>query len=218
MTPWPVSVARTAAWVPETFRLTREALRQLGVGVLDGRHGEGLLLARRAGEAERRRVLRIVRALRRRVVGEARRHRQPAGDGLVQRHRERHRVAFAGVRVVHRQRRRAVHDRAGPGNDRDRAPFPGVGPGDFELPDVEAHLEGLVLFQDGILRRSDPEGVRSLLGAERDRVGVRGVVGRAGGPVREDRLHGDAAGMQKAAERRRELQGITPPRPLHRTP
>ena len=97
----------------------RERLVRFLVAVLRRRHREALRLARGAGEAERRRVLGVVGTLGGGVVREARRHRQPAGDGVVERHREGDRIALGGRRIGNRQLRRVVVDnRTGSGAER----------------------------------------------------------------------------------------------------
>ena len=82
-----------------------EGLIRLHRRVLGGGDSEALRLPGGAGEGERGGVLGVVRALRRRHVGEARRHRQTAGHRLVQRHRERDRIAFIGRGILDRHRR-----------------------------------------------------------------------------------------------------------------
>ena len=81
--PVPVSVAVTLAVVSGHRQADRERLVRLHGGVLARRHRERLRLASRAGKGDPRRVLRVVGALGRRHVREARRHRQAPDTALL---------------------------------------------------------------------------------------------------------------------------------------
>ena len=157
---------------PRHLQAHRERLIRLHHLVFCRGYREALRLARRAGERQLRRVLRVVRTLRRRPVGEGRRHLQPVLDRLVQLHREGQRIALRRADGVNRHPRSAVVvvcDRPRRRIRRDHA--------HRGIRHRQAHRERLVRLDSGVLGSRHREGLRLARVAEEvERGRVLGVV------------------------------------------
>ena len=166
MVPVAVSLALTVPVVPETVRLTvnvsSDSLSASSVVATV----KVLVSPADPGEGERRGVLRVIRALRGRAAGKARRHAEAALHRLVHGHAERDGVPLGRARVRDRDRggvivvdrpRGGAADRHAGRHRREDGPFPGQG--SQRVGDVE----GLGPFDDLVLVDGDPVPFERLL-------------------------------------------------------
>ncbi len=189
---------------PGDAQAHREGLVGFQHRVFVCRNREGLGLSLGTAERKGRRVLVVVRAFRRRDVGEIRRHFQSALHRLGKSHREGHALALVGIRVIHRHGRAVVVvDRAG-------ARVAGSDPvAERRVRDRQVHGEGFVGFQHRVLGGRNAEGFGLSLGtAEVQPRRVGRVVAAGGGAVGVSRRHRQPS-LHRFRQRHREGHAIT---------